>query len=82
MKKYKYKLNMLEPGTKMIKMIGVFLVLGLACYLLKISFLSSLFVILAVIIGILLWILILIEQHQDNVLNEQAIRERRERGED
>lgn len=75
MKKYKHKLNMLEPGLKMVKAIGVLAMLSLVCYFLKAIRISYLFGALAVILAIILWILIIIEQHQDNVMNRQAIEE-------
>ncbi len=77
MKKYKHKLNMLEPGCKMIKAIGVSVVLGFIFHIAKIALISYIFYGLAVLLGIILWILLIIEGHQDKVLNEQAIQERR-----
>lgn len=82
MKKYKYKLNMLEPGWKMIKATGMFGVLGFTFHIININLLSYIFGGLAVLLGITLWILLIIESHQDKVLNEQAINERRKNGED
>ncbi|BCN32303.1 hypothetical protein [Anaeromicropila herbilytica] len=81
MKKYKHKLNMLEPGCKMIKAIGIFGVLAILFYLIKVSVLCYLFSGLALIIGIILCVLLMIEHHQDKVLNEQAINERKINGE-
>lgn len=75
MKKYKHKLNMLEPGLKMVKAIGCLAMLSLVCYFLKAVRMSYLFGALAVFLAIILWILIIIEQHQDNVMNRQAIEE-------
>lgn len=82
MKKYRYKLNMLEPGTKMIKLIIGMILLSVIFYFTKLMVLCYLFSILAGITGFILWVLIMIEQHQDRVLNEQAIEERRRNGED
>lgn len=82
MKKYKYKLNMLDPGWKMIKVIGIFGVMGFVFYITKIHLLCYIFSGLAVLVGITLWILLMVESHQDKVLNEQAIKERRSNGED
>lgn len=48
--RYRHKLNMLEPGTAMLKWVGIFL---------------------------LLMILLIVEAHQDRVLNELAARENR-----
>jgi hypothetical protein len=73
---------MLEPGLKMVKMIGLFGGLSLVFYCINAAFLSFLFGSLVVALGIILWILIMIEQHQDNVLNQQAINERKKNGEE
>jgi Flp pilus assembly protein TadB len=81
MKKYKYKLNMLEPGWKMLKMIGIFGVLGFGFYIIKILLLCYIFSGLAALLGIVLWILLVVESHQDKTLNEQAIQERKKNGE-
>lgn len=82
MKKYKYKLNMLEPGIKMIKAIGILILLSVLFYFTNLLILCYLFGVLAGITGFILWFLIIIEQHQDRVLNEQAIEEKRRNGED
>lgn len=82
MKKYKYKLNMLEPGWKMIKAIGIFVVLGVIFHMTKVLLLCYIFIGLAVLLGMVLWVLLIIESHQDKVLNEQAIQERRKNGDD
>jgi hypothetical protein len=82
MKTYKHKLNMLEPGLKMVKMIGLFGGLSLVFHCINADLLCFLCGSLAVALGIILWILIMIEQHQDNVLNQQAINERKRNGED
>lgn len=63
---------MLEPGCKMIKAIGIFVVLGFVFYIMKVVLLCYIFSTLATIMGIILWILIVVEGHQDKVLNEQA----------
>jgi hypothetical protein len=73
---------MLEPGLKMIKLVGIFGVLGFTFYIIKVILLCYIFSGLAALIGIILWILLTIESHQDKVLNEQAIQERRKNGED
>lgn len=82
MKKYRYKLNMLEPGIKMIKLIVGFIILSVIFYFLKLIVLCYIFGGLGGITSFILWVLIMIEQHQDRVLNEQAIEERRRNGED
>lgn len=81
MKKYKHKLNMLEPGLKMLMIIGLLGVMSLIFYCLKAILLCLICGCLAVALGVVLWILIMIEQHQDNVLNQQAIEERKKKGE-
>ena len=81
MKKYKYKLNMLEPGWKMIKAIGLLVITAFVFYMLKLILLSYIFSGLAVLLGTILWVLLIIESHQDKTLNEQAILERRRNGE-
>lgn len=81
MKKYKHKLNMLEPGIKMLKAIGISAVLSIIFYFANKTLLCYLFGGLAALIGIILWILLIIEGHQDKVLNEQAIQERKKKGE-
>jgi hypothetical protein len=73
---------MLEPGLRMVKAIGILAVIGFILYLCNVFLLCYLFVGLAVFLTILLLILLIIESHQDKVLNEQAILERRKNGED
>ena len=80
--KYKHKLNMLEPGSKIVKVIGLLVVLSLVFYFINAVLISVIFGCLAVALGIILWVLIMIEQHQDNVLNQQAINERKKNGEE
>ena len=82
MKTYKHKLNMLEPGSKIVKVIGLLAALSLVFYFINAVLISVICGCLAVALGIILWILIMIEQHQDNVLNQQAINERKKNGED
>ena len=76
--RYKYKLNMLEPGLIMMKIIGVLFVFGIAFLVAKWHWLSIVFFVLSGIIFTALLILIAIEAHQDNVLNDIAIRENNE----
>ena len=68
--RYKYKLNMLEPGLIMMKIIGVLFVFGIAFLVAKWHWLSIVFFVLSGII--------FTEAHQDNVLNDIAIRENNE----
>ncbi len=67
LKKYKYKLNMLEPGTMMIKAMGISVVLGIVFDITNIILFSYIFYGFAALLGIVLWILLLIESHQDKV---------------
>ena len=73
---------MLEPGWKMIKAIGIFGVISFVFYIIKAVLLCYIFSGLAALMGIILLVLLIIESHQDKVLNEQAIQERRKSGED
>ena len=73
--RYKYKLNMLEPGIIMMKIVGaLFVVFWVA----KWHWLSVIFLFLSGIIFTVLLILVAIEAHQDNVLNDIAMRENNE----
>jgi hypothetical protein len=80
-KRYKHKLNMLEPGTKMLKWIGILILIGILLYVFH--FRMAAFCVWAVsgIIFVVLLILLAIEAHQDNVLNEIAINENKKNGE-
>ena len=74
--RYRYKLDMLEPGTIMLKWVGIFLLIGLELLRWKLAaaiafgFSGALF--------LLLLILLAIEAHQDRVLNEIAAQEDRD----
>lgn len=73
-KNYKHKLNMLEPGSKILKLLGILLVGGLLTHIIQQYTVRN---ILLVIVGIMLatlLILVVVELHQDKVLNEQAMR--------
>lgn len=76
--RYKYKLNMFEPGLIMMKIIGVLFVLGIIFWVAKRNWLSILFWFLSGIMFAVLLILVAIEVHQDNVLNDVAMRENNE----
>lgn len=75
---YKYKLNMLELGIIMMKIIGALFVSGIVCWAAKWHWLSVIFLVLSGIIFAALLILVAIETHQDNVLNDIAMRENNE----
>lgn len=76
--RYKHKLNMLEPGTIMLKWIGILLLGGLVLRLFRLILVSYILFGLAGTIFLLLLILLAIEAHQDRVLNEIAAHEKRE----
>ena len=76
--RYKYKLNMLEPGTAMLKWSGILLLVGLVLRLLRLKLVSCIVCGLSGAIFLLLLILLAIEAHQDNVLNEIAAQEHKE----
>ena len=80
-KRFKYKLNMLEPGTRMLKYIGILLLIGILLYIFR--FRIAAFCVWAVsgIVFAVLLILLAIESYQDNVINDIAIKENRENGE-
>lgn len=73
--RYKYKLNMLEPGLIMTKIIGVLFVTGILFWTAGWHWLSSITLFLAGIVLAVLFILLAIEAHQDKVLNDIAMRE-------
>lgn len=76
--RYKRKLNMLEPGSRMLLIAAVLFVLGLVCRMyswtpgMQILFACAAIIILALIV------LVAIELHQDRVLNEIAEEELRQ----
>lgn len=76
--RYKYKLNMLEPGLVMMKIIGVLFVSGIIFWVAKLQWLSFIFCFLSGIVFVALLILVAIEAHQDNVLNDIAMRENKD----
>ena len=76
--RYKYKLNMLEPGLIMMKIIGALFVFGIIFWVAKWHWLSIIFWFLSGIMFAVLLILVAIEAHQDNVLNDIAMRENNE----
>ncbi len=77
--RYKHKLNMLEPGLVMIKVIGVLLCVGVFLWAVGWRPLSIILFILAGGVFITLLILIIIEAHQDKVLNDIAMHENKEK---
>ena len=73
--RYKYKLNMLEPGLIMMKIIGALFIFGIVFWTVKWHWLSIIFWSLSGMIFAVLLILLAIEAHQDNVLNDIAMQE-------
>ena len=79
-KRFKHKLNMLEPGSRMLKWIGILIVIGLLLYFFR--FRMSAICVLAVsgIVFAVLLVLLAIESHQDDVMNEIAKKENNKNG--
>ena len=79
-KRFKHKLNMLEPGIKMLKWMGILILVGIMLYVFR--FKMAAFCVWAVsgVIFATLLILLAIEAHQDNVMNEIAIKENKNEG--
>lgn len=77
--RYKYKLNMLEPGQIMMKIVGVLLLLGITFRLVRLQAISVAALILAGLVFAVMLILVAIELHQDKVLNDIAMRENKEK---
>lgn len=73
--RYRYKLNMLEPGLMMMKIIGALFVAGIVFWVIKWRRFSLVFWSLSGMIFAALLILVAIEAHQDHGLNEIAMRE-------
>ena len=78
---FRHKLNMLEPGTKMLKWMGILILAGILLYIFR--FRMAAFCVWAVsgIIFAVLLILLAIEAYQDKVMNEIAIKENKKNGE-
>ena len=77
--RFRYKLNMLEPGTVMLKWIGLLGVIGLALSLLHLKTAACCVLGLSGIIFLVLLILLGIEAHQDRILYEISLKEDPER---
>lgn len=80
-KRFKHKLNMLEPGTKMLKCIGILILIGLLLYVFKFRIAAFCLWAVSGIIFVVLLILLAVETYQDNVLNEIGIEENKKNGE-
>mgnify|MGYP004602918587 FL=1 len=77
-KRFRHKLNMLEPGIVMLKIHAVLVACGTIFSLLEWKTVSIIAFGLAALLMLALLILLRIEQHQDRVLNELAQRENKE----
>lgn len=73
-KNYKHKLNMLEPGSRMLKLLGILLAGGLFTHIIHLYMLRNIVLVFTGIVLATLLILVVVELHQDKVLNEQALR--------
>ena len=80
-KRFKHKLNMLEPGTRMLKCIGILILIGLLLYVFKFRIAAFCLWAVSGIIFVVLLILLAVETHQDNVMNEIGIEENKKNGE-
>lgn len=76
--RYRHKLNMLEPGTAMLKWAGIFLLTGLAFHFFSLRALSFIAFGISGTLAAALVLLLMIEAHQDQVLNTIASREERQ----
>ena len=79
-KRYKHKLNMLEPGTQMLKGIGILVIIGLLFYIFKLNTVAICIWSVSGFVFAVLLVLLAIEAHQDKVMNDLAIKENRENG--
>ncbi len=79
-KRFKHKLNMLEPGIRMIKCIGILILIGLLFYVFPFRIVAFCLWAASGIVFAILLILLTIESHQDKVMNEIAIKENKKNG--
>lgn len=75
---YKRKLNMLGPGTIMLRISGLLALVGIAFLTLKQNIVACIAFALAVAVFVALFILIFVELHQDKALNKLAERENKD----
>ena len=78
--RYRHKLNMLGPGTVMLRICAVLTATGGLCFGLSWPIAATILFTLACLLLLVLLGLICIELHQDRVLNELAARENQNRG--
>lgn len=77
--RYRHKLNMLGPGTVMLRICAVLAAAGGICFGLSWPIAATILFTLAGLLLLVLLGLICIELHQDRVLNELAARENQNR---
>ena len=75
--RFKHKLNMLEPGIAMCRLICALVALGIAFLLMPIKIIAYIAFGLAGLTLLVLLLLLIIEAHQDKVLNEIAAQQRK-----
>ena len=63
--RYRHKLNMLNPGTEMIKWIGTLVLVGLVLLLLRVKLVSYFVFGLVGLLVVSLVVFLLVEAHQD-----------------
>lgn len=73
----RFKLNMLEPGIAMCRLICALVALGIAFLLMPTKIIAYIAFGLAGLTLLVLLLLLIIEVHQDKVLNEIAAQQRR-----
>lgn len=73
--RYKYKLNMLEPGILMCKVLLSLSVIAVILFLCKLKGLGTIVFLLEVIIIFIMLVLLIIEHHQDEMLYKDAKRD-------
>lgn len=79
--RYRHKLNMLEPGTVMLRICAVLAAAGGLCLWFGWKAAAAGLFALAALLFLVLLVLVGVELHQDRVLNELAVRENQNREE-
>ena len=79
-KRFKHKLNMLEPGIRMLKCIGILFIAGFLLYIFRFRIAAFCIWTASGIVFVVLLILLVIEAHQDKVMNEIAIKDNHRNG--
>lgn len=77
--RYRYKLNMLEPGFRQFCLTGALCLLGAIFWLAELRWAACASLGLGALVFAVLVILVAVELHQDRVLNDLALREEQER---